>query len=316
VMLYGMSWIYGVTGSTDLSAIAAALGESESALRPVVLPALILMMAGLAFQVAAVPFHQWAPDVYEGAPTPVTAFLSVGPMLAGFALLVRVLLTALPAGLGNLAVDWRVLLMALAVLTMTTGNLVALWQQNIKRLLAYSSIAQAGYILIGLVAASPRGVVAALLYLIAYALSNLGALAAVIAFSNQAGSDDIEDYAGLSKRAPALALALMICLLSLGGVPPTAGFMGKLYLLSAAIEKGLLWLAVVGVINSVISLAYYWKIIHALYVAPAQTEEPVRTSSTLAAALGMTVAGVLIIGIFPGPILALIQVAAQTFFGG
>jgi NADH-quinone oxidoreductase subunit N len=199
---------------------------------------------------------------------------------------------------------------------MTTGNLVALWQQNVKRLLAYSSIAQAGYILIGLVAASPRGVIAALLYLIAYALSNLGALAAIIAFSNQTVCDDIEDYAGLSKRAPALALALMICLLSLGGVPLTAGFMGKLHLLAAAIEKGLLWLAVVGMVNSVISLAYYWKIIHALYIAPAQTEEPVRTSSTLAAALGMTVAGVLIIGIFPGPILTLIQVAAQTFFGG
>ncbi|MEE9615390.1 MAG: NADH-quinone oxidoreductase subunit N, partial [Anaerolineae bacterium] len=156
-MLYGMSWLYGATGSTDLSAIAAALGDTESALRAVVLPALIMMMAGFACKMAAVPFHQWAPDAYEGAPTPVAAFLSVGPTLAGFALLVRVSLTALPASLENLAVDWRVLLMAMAVLTMTAGNLVALWQTNVKRLLAYSSIAQAGYALIGVVAASEAG---------------------------------------------------------------------------------------------------------------------------------------------------------------
>jgi len=315
MMLYGMSWFYGLTGSTDLNGIAAALRETENTMRPIILPALIFVMAGFAFKIGAVPFHQWAPDVYEGAPTPVTAFLSVGPMIGGFAVILRVLLTALPMDLVNLAMDWRTLLMAIATLTMTVGNLVALWQQNIKRLLAYSSIAQAGYMLIGVVAASPRGVTATLLYLIAYVLSNLGAFAAVIAFSNHTGSDAIEDYAGLSRRAPTLALALIICLLSLGGIPPTAGFIGKLYLFSAAIEKGLLWLAVVGVINSVISLAYYWKIIRAMYIAPPRTEETLRTSSTLTVALGVTVAGVLIVGAFPGPLLALIQAAARTFFG-
>jgi NADH-quinone oxidoreductase subunit N len=315
VMLYGMSWVYGLTGSTDLSDIAAFLRESENTLRPVILPALIFVAAGFAFQIGAVPFHQWAPDAYEGAPTPATAFLSVGPMIGGFAVILRVMLTALPVDLGILSMDWRALLMAMATLTMTAGNLVALWQQNVKRLLAYSSIAQAGYMLIGVVAASPRGVTATWLYLIAYALSNLGAFAAVIAFSNQTGSDAIEDYAGLSKRAPALALALIICLLSLGGVPLTAGFIGKLYLFSAALEKGLLWLAVVGVLNGVISLSYYWKIIRAMYIVPAQTEEPLRTSPTLAVALGMTVASVLVVGIFPGPLLALIQATAQTFFG-
>jgi len=317
MMLYGMSWVYGATGSTDLGTIAAVLGESESALRPVVLPALILMMAGFACKVAAVPFHQWAPDAYEGAPTPVSAFLSVGPTLAGFALLVRVSLTALPAGLENLAVDWRVLLMALAVLTMTVGNLVALWQTNVKRLLAYSSIAQSGYALIGVVAASEAGVTAVLLHLAAYTLANVGTFAVVLAVSEQGGSDDIEEYAGLSQRAPLLALALLLCLLSLGGIPPLAGFAGKLYLSYAAMGEGVRGLAAVGLVNSVISLAYYWKIIRAMYIAPAQkAAEPLRTSSTLAVALGVTVAGVLIVGTFPGPLLALIQVAAQTFFGG
>jgi NADH-quinone oxidoreductase subunit N len=315
-MLYGMSWFYGLTGSTDLNSIAAALMETETSLRPIILPALILVVAGFAFKIGAVPFHQWAPDAYEGAPTPVTAFLSVGPKIAGFALIVRVMLTALPMDLANLAMDWRTLLMAISVLTMTVGNLVALWQQNIKRLLAYSSIAQAGYILIGVVAASPRGVTAVLLYLAAYALTNLGAFAAVIAFSNQTGSDAIEDYAGLSKRAPVLALVLIICLLSLGGIPPTAGFVGKLWLFSAALEEGLLWLAIIGVINSIISLSYYWKVIRAMYLRPTQAEDRLITSPALAVALGVTAVGVLIVGAFPSPLLALIQAAAPTFFGG
>jgi NADH-quinone oxidoreductase subunit N len=319
VMLYGMSWLYGLTGSTDLSGIATTLVEKESSLRLVVLPALILMVAGFAFKIGAVPFHQWAPDAYEGAPTPVTAFLSVGPKLAGFAVIVRVLLTALPVDdLEMLALDWRGLLVALSALTMTVGNLIALWQRNIKRLLAYSSIAQAGYILIGVVAASQRGVTAVGLYLAAYALTNLGAFAVVIAFSNQTGSDEIEDYAGLSKRAPALALVLIICLLSLGGIPPTAGFIGKLYLFSAAIEEGgvVFGLAIVGVINSVISLSYYWKIMRAMYLVPAETDERVTTSPALAVALGIAVTGVLAIPVFANPLLALIQAAAPTFFGG
>jgi NADH-quinone oxidoreductase subunit N len=323
-MLYGMSWFYGLTGSTDLNGIAVALRENESILRPIILPALILVVAGLAFNVAAVPFHQWAPDTYEGALAPVTAFLSVGPMLAGFALLVRVLLTALPLDLANLALDWRTLLMAISTLTMTVGNLVALWQTNIKRLLAYSSIAQAGYILIGVVAASHQGVIATLLYLTAYVLSNLGVFAAIIAFSNQAGSDDvemIEDYAGLSKRAPALALALIICLLSLGGIPPLAGFTGKLYLFSVAIEEGLLWLAVVGVINSVISLACYWKVIRAMYIhiyvdiAPPQEPEALPVGGTLAVALGLIIIGVFVLGLCPTPLLELLQNGAAVFFG-
>ncbi|MGD8997896.1 MAG: NADH-quinone oxidoreductase subunit N, partial [Anaerolineae bacterium] len=316
VMLYGMSWFYGLTGSTDLQEISRRLMEMGGSVRPIVLPALILTVAGFAFKIAAVPFHQWAPDAYEGAPTPVTAFLSVGPKIAGFAVILRVLMTALPLGLVDLATDWRTLLMAISAVTMTVGNLTALWQENIKRMLAYSSIAQAGYILIGVVAASPRGTTAVLLYLAAYALTNLGAFAAVIAFFNQTGSDAIEDYAGLSQRAPGVAVVLIICLLSLTGIPPTAGFVGKLWLFSAAIEQGLVWLAAVGVINSVISLSYYWKVIRAMYLVPAQTEERLTTSSTLAVALGVTVAGVLIVGAFPGPLVLLIQAAAPSLFGG
>ena len=315
-MLYGMSWIYGATGSTDLSAIAAALGEAESALRPVVLPALILMMAGFACKMAAVPFHQWAPDAYEGAPTPVAAFLSVGPTLAGLALLVRVSLTALPAGLENLAVDWRVLLMAMAVLTMTAGNLVALWQTNVKRLLAYSSIAQAGYALIGVVAASEAGVTAVLLHLAAYALANVGAFAVVFAVSEQSGSGDVEEYAGLSQRAPLLTLALLLCLLSLGGIPPLAGFTSKLYLSYAAIGEGLPGLAVVGLINSVISLACYWKVIRAMYITPPRETSAFPVASTLALVLGLAIIGLFALGLCPTPLLRLLQSGAAVFFGG
>ncbi len=315
MMLYGASWFYGLTGSTGLREIAAALIAAEDTLRPALLPALIFVIAGLAYKIAAVPFHQWAPDAYEGAPPPVAAYLSVGPVVGGFAVTMRLLLTALPVDLADLALDWRTLLIAISALTMTVGNLVALRQRNIKRLLAYSSIAQVGYLLVGLVVASPRGVTAALFYLVAYALSNLGAFAVVITFANQTGSGEIADYAGLSARAPLLAIGLTICLFSLAGLPVTAGFVGKWRLLFAAIEQGLLWLSIIGALNSAIALAGYWRVIRAVYLTPAQVEEPVSASPTLAIALGMTVAGVLLIGVMPGPLMALVQAAAPVFFG-
>ncbi len=316
VMAYGLSWFYGLTSSSDLGTIADALLEMESSVRLIALPALILMTVGFAFKIAAAPFHQWAPDVYEGDPTPVTAFLSVGPPVAGFAVIVRVFMTLIPQEMVELTMDWRSLLMATAVVTMTLGNLVALGQKNIKRLLAYSSIAQAGYMLIGAVTASPRGLTAMLLYLVAYVLANLGTFAAILIFARRTESYAIEDYAGLSEYAPAAGLVLTICLLSLGGIPPTAGFMGKLWLFSAAIEEGLLWLAIIGVINNIISLSYYWKIIRAIYFTPPQENEQAATPPTLAAALGATAIGVLAVGILPGPLLALLQTAAPVFFGG
>ena len=316
MMLYGMSWLYGLTGATDLEGIATALIGTQEAVRPVVLPVLVLVLAGFGFKIGAVPFHQWAPDAYEGAPTPITAFLSVGPKIGGFALILRFMLTMLPDELASLGLDWQALLMAISAVTMTLGNLVALFQTNIKRLLAYSSIAQAGYILIGVVAASSLGVAAVLLYLAAYALTNLGAFAVIITFSNQTGSDTIDDYAGLHKRAPGLALIMLICLLSLGGIPPTAGFVGKLYLFSSALERGLILLAVVGVLNSVISLSYYWKVMRAMYLMPSEEEEKISVSPLLGVALGITLVGVFVVGLFPGPLLRFLEMAAQTFFVG
>jgi NADH-quinone oxidoreductase subunit N len=315
MMLYGLSWFYGLTGSTDLVTIAAALREAETALRPILLPALILITAGLAAKAAAAPFHQWAPDVYEGAPTPVAAFLSVGPVIASFAAMTRILLTALPADLASLAVDWRTLLVTLAALTMTVSNLVALWQQNIKRFLAYLSIAQTGYLLIGVAACSPQGVTAMLFALFAYALSNLAAFAAVTALSNHTGSYAIEDYAGAHKWAPELAWSLLLCLLSLAGIPPTAGFVGRLHLFSAAIEKGLLWLTAVGVINSVISLAGTWKVIRVLFAAYGQTEERLAIPPALGVALGIAVTGIFASVILANPLLTLLRAAAQALFG-
>jgi NADH-quinone oxidoreductase subunit N len=315
-MLYGMSWLYGITGTTDLVGISQGLMVVEESMRVLLFVVMVLLSAGFAFKIGAVPFHQWAPDAYEGAPTPATAFISVAPKIGGFALILRVMLTMVPrTEFWNMAGD---LWVSIAVLTMTIGNLVALWQSNVKRLLAYSSIAQAGYILIGVVAISPRGVAAVLLYLLAYALTNLGAFAAVVAFSNQTGSDEIEDYAGLHKRAPGMALVMLVCLLSLAGIPPTAGFFGKLYLFSAAIEQPspiLSLLAIVGVINSVISLAYYWKVIRAMYFLSSDEEERLPVSLSLNVALGVALAGVLLLTVFLSPLFNLLEVAARTFFG-
>lgn len=325
VMIFGLSWIYGVTGTTDLLQVATALdtrevfrypllGETaEVILRPIVLPALIMIGGGLSFKIAAAPFHQWAPDVYEGAPTPVTALISVGPKIAGFAVLVRFTMIMLPLDL-QVAWDWQRLLMAISVLTMFVGNLTALWQTNVKRLLAYSSVAQAGYILMGLVAATPRGITAVLLYLLSYLLSNLGAFAAVIAFTNETGSETIEDYAGLHQRSPLLAVALLISLLSLVGIPSTSGFIGKLWLFSSVIESGFVWLGVIAVINSAISLGYYWKILRVIYMELPPEEGTFLPKGSLLVGIILTMAGVLLLGLFPEIVLDFLDVAARTFF--
>ena len=269
VMLYGLTLLFGLTGSADLDAMARALTNANAEARALAPPALVL--AGLGFKIALVPFHQWAPDAYEGAPTPVTAFLSVGPKAAGFAVLARVLITAFPA----FQPQWTVLLAALALVTMTVGNLAALWQTNVKRVLAYSSIAQAGYILIGLVAYAPAsreafaGLNGVLLFLFAYLFANLGAFAAVVAVEDVTGSAEVNVFAGLIRRAPALALALFIFLLSLIGIPPTAGFVGKLLVFGAALERGYAWLALAGVANSVVSVYYYYRVIREMFFAPA-----------------------------------------------
>ncbi len=312
MMLYGLSWFYGVAGSTDLAAIASALGESGVALRPLLLPPLVLLVAGFAAKVALAPFHQWAPDVCEGTTAPVVALFAVAPALVGFAGLTRLLVTMLPVGVSELSIDGRTLLITLAVLSMTAGNLVALWQGNVKRFLAYFGIAQAGYLLVGLVAASPRGVTAVLLSLAACVLGDLGALAAVLALFEHTGSYEIDDYAGMHRRAPELAWPLLLCLLSLAGLPPLAGFVGRLYLFSAAVEGGLLWLAVVGVVNSVVSLACVWKIARVLFVAEPRAAGRLAVPPMLMVALGIAVTGVFALAIFADPILVLFQSAAEA----
>jgi proton-translocating NADH-quinone oxidoreductase chain N len=312
VMLYGMSFLYGLSGTTDLRAIATFFASPSAAAGPrwAALAAGVLLFAGLGFKVAAVPFHQWAPDAYEGAPTPVTAFLSVGPKAAGFAVLLRVLVLALPV----FREDWTTLLGIVAVLTMTLGNVVAILQKNIKRMIAYSSIAQAGYMLIGLAALGPShyGMQGVLIYLFVYLFANLGLFAVVIAFFNATGSDQIEDYAGLARRSPWLAGGLAIFFLSLVGIPPTAGFPGKLLIFASAIREELYVLAAIGVLNGVISLYYYFNVVrHAFFMSPKE-EGGVAIQPSLRVVLLLCMVLVLLIGVFPQPLIRLVQTAAAA----
>jgi NADH:ubiquinone oxidoreductase subunit 2 (subunit N) len=310
IMLYGFSLFYGATGTIDLAGIASALATGSVAVRWLVYPATIMTLVGLGFKIALVPFHQWAPDAYEGAPTPVTAFLSVGPKAVGFGVLIRFLLTALP----DFQVDWMALLAGMAIVTMFLGNLVALWQTNVKRMLAYSSIAQAGYMLIGLAALAPQaqswttGLNGLLLYLFAYLFANLGAFAVVIAVENRTGSAELPAFAGLMRRCPWLAIAMFIFLLSLIGIPPTGGFMGKLFVFGAAIQRQMILLAVVGIINSVISVYYYYTIMREMFFTEGDAE-PMAIGLPLQLAVAITAVVVLVIGLYAEPF---IQLATQS----
>ncbi|MBM4424136.1 MAG: NADH-quinone oxidoreductase subunit N [Chloroflexi bacterium] len=269
VMLYGFSLLFGYTGETNLYAIAQSLKNGDVPTATAIAIALMIAV-GVGFKVALVPFHFWTPDVYEGAPTPVTAFLSVASKSAGFAVLVRVFLIALDPG----ATQWSPLMTAMAAVTMTLGNFLALPQRNIKRLLAYSSIAHAGYAMLGIVALSKDGLAATMFYLLAYVFTNLAAFTVVILFSRVAGSDEIADYAGLSRRSPGLALAMLVAFLSLGGMPPLAGFISKFFVFAAAVQSNLIWLAMVGIINSIIGLYYYLIVLKVVYVKPAPEGAP------------------------------------------
>jgi NADH-quinone oxidoreductase subunit N len=278
-----------------------------------VFPAMIMALAGLGFKIALVPFHQWSPDAYEGAPTPVTAFLSVGPKAAGFAVLMRFLLTALPA----FQVDWAAVLAGVAIVTMSLGNLVALWQTNVKRLLAYSSIAQAGYMLIGLAALAPHaeswttGLNGLLLYLFAYLFTNLGAFAVVIAVENRTGSANIPDFAGLIRRSPFLAVTMFVFLLSLIGIPPTGGFLGKLFVFGAAIQRQMILLAVVGIVNSVVSVYYYYAIMRQMFFGETGDAGPISITSPLKAVVAVNVLVVLGIALYAEPFIRLATESVQ-----
>lgn len=297
VLLYGMALIYGLTGSTHLADISAALGGEGSRVAGL-LVAVGLIGAGFAFKIASVPFHMWAPDVYEGAPTPVTAYLSVASKAAGFAVILRVFATAFgePSWLAD---DWQLMWGVLAVVTMTVGNVIALRQTNIKRLLAYSGIAQAGYLMVGIAAGTEGGQSAIMFFLLVYAFANLGAFITVIAISNKTGSDEIDDFSGMIRRAPVLALVLGVCLISLTGIPPTAGFMGKLLVFKSAMDEGLLWLVVFGTVNSVVAAFYYFKVIKAMFLGAPKSLEAVPSSSPLRLTLVVSSIGVLLLGVYP-----------------
>jgi proton-translocating NADH-quinone oxidoreductase chain N len=322
VMLYGMSLLYGATGTTDLAGIAAAFrGKAQGELVWLGVPALILLLAGFGFKASLVPFHQWAPDTYEGAPTPVTAFLSTASKAAGFAILMRVFLVAL----APLQSEWIALLIAVSVLTMTVGNLTALRQTNVKRLLAYSSIAQAGYILIGVAAvvgagvgASPaptfNGINGVLIYLFAYLFTNVGAFAVVTAIETATGKVELKDYAGLIRRSPWLAGLLLIFLLSLAGIPPTGGFLGKFYVFGAAVQRQMWGLLAIAAVNSVVAAFYYLNVVRYMFFAPAEADAgPIRVAWPLQVSLGITAVLTLLLGLAPGPLIAWAAKSVQLF---
>jgi NADH-quinone oxidoreductase subunit N len=297
VMLYGFSLLYGLAGETNLYRLAAAYQAGQ--LSPVVLVgSAVLILVGFGFKVAAVPFHFWTPDVYEGAPTPITAFISTASKAAGFAVLLRVMLAVFP----SITTEWTGILAGLATATMTLGNLLAIWQKNIKRLLAYSSIAHAGYAIIGVVALSQLGAASTVFYLAAYVVTNLTAFAVVILFARSAGSEEIADYAGLSRRSPGLALVLLVALLSLAGMPPLAGFVAKFYVFAAAVRSGWIWLAFVGVLNAIVGLYYYMTILKVVYLYRSDHEnEAIKIPAAYAFALALCVAAILVIGTASAP---------------
>ncbi|MBI4115912.1 MAG: NADH-quinone oxidoreductase subunit N [Candidatus Omnitrophica bacterium] len=302
VMLFGMSILFGLTGSIDLNMIQARLLTAPVS-QALVVATILLMMVGLGFKISMAPFHMWAPDVYEGAPTPVTAFLTVGPKALGFAIILRILHTSFL----ELQSEWSVFLSVLSMLTMTIGNVIAISQTNIKRLLAYSSIAQAGYILIGLAVSNVIGVQGVLVYLIAYALTNLGAFLCVIIVSNHFGNDEIESYAGLSEKSPFLAFCLTLFLLSLAGIPPLAGFIGKYFVFASAIEGKFFTLAVVAALNSAVAAFYYFKVVRLMYLVPAETKEPLDHPIPLFLALIITLAGIIVMGVWPSPFIEFVS---------
>jgi NADH-quinone oxidoreductase subunit N len=276
-LLYGIALLYGATGTTGLGRMATFLSDSPLQANPLLIVGVVLLLVGFGFKVAAVPFHMWTPDAYEGAPTSVTAFMSVGAKAAGFAALLRVALKVL----GDIHIDWAPLLAWVAILTMTVGNVTALLQTNLKRMLAYSSIAHAGYVLVAVVAGGPAGASAALFYLVVYSVTNLGAFGVLTLLGReQEERVQIADLAGLGFRRPLLGIAMTVFMLSLGGIPPTAGFMGKVYVFGVALQAHQIPLVIVGMLNSVISVFYYLRVTVAMYMEEPQGE-PVQISWAL-----------------------------------
>jgi NADH-quinone oxidoreductase subunit N len=293
IMVFGISLIYGETGTIVFPELAAS--------RPVLTGGLVIgflcVLVGLGFKIGAAPFHNWIPDIYQGAPTPITAYLSIAPKAAAFAIVLRIFFSTF----AEFKPEWVWLVIGMAALSMTYGNIVAIAQTDIKRLLAYSGIAQIGNILIGLAAGTKMGGEAVLFYLLTYLVANLGAFAVIIVFSNLTGSDRIEDYSGLGRRSPLLAAAMLVFLLSLAGVPPLAGFIGKIYVFAAAMREGLVILVIIGLINIVISMYYYLVIVKKIYIAEPTDRRPIPVSGPMKAVVYATVAGTVVLGVYPKP---------------
>jgi NADH-quinone oxidoreductase subunit N len=318
ILLFGISWTYGITGTTRIDEIGPALASAN--VGPAMLVAIGMLTVGATFKVAAVPFHYWTPDAYQGAPTPITGFLSVGPKLGAFALLIRLFAEAL----GPIRADWLVVMALLAVLTMTGGNIVALTQRNVKRMLAYSAIAHSGYILAGLAAFAAAGSAAVqqesiesiLFYVAGYSVMNIAAVAVVGMLQRDTSRfGGLNSFAGLGLRAPGRAAAMAILLLSLTGIPPTVGFFSKWYVLLATVDANLTWLAVLIVLNAALAAFYYLRVIVYMYMRePEDDPAPIESSGFGTLALALSVVGVLVLGIFPGVILDVLKVSAGSLF--
>ncbi|MBI5740942.1 MAG: NADH-quinone oxidoreductase subunit N [Nitrospirae bacterium] len=305
-LLYGISLTYGLTGTTNLKEIAASLQALNIADSPIVFLGLIFLIVSFGFKIALVPFHMWAPDVYEGAPTSITAFMSVGPKAAGFAVLGRVLFEAF----GSMHVQWNAVLIPLAVITMAAGSVIALAQSNIKRMLAYSSIAHAGYMLLGIIAGTPGGLTSTVNYLMIYTFMNIGAFAVIIMLRREGfQGESIDDYMGLAKGHPLAAALMLIFMFSLTGIPPTAGFIGKFYVFMEAINSGHTNLAIIAVIFSVISAFFYLRIVMYMYMKDPKEDVVLTTSYSMNFALAITAVMVLVIGVFPSLLLDLVRVS-------
>ena len=314
ILLYGFALLYGLTGTTDLIGIANSIKAGVQNGNVLVLIASILILAGFGFKISAVPFHMWAPDIYEGAPTPATAFFSAGSKAAGFAALLRVFITG---GLGQVNLTSLITIVSIiAVLTMTLGNLVAAVQTNVKRMMAYSSIAQVGYILVGFAASisgqNSDGSSAVLFFILVYVLTNLGAFAGIIALANATGGEKIEDFRGLAKRAPLLSAGTALCLLSLSGIPPMAGFVSKVFIFSAAWSQGLSWLVVIALINTVVSLVYYGRLVKVMYFDAPLKEDHLTTPIGLSSSIALTTAALVVITFAAQVVLLIANPAANS----
>jgi NADH-quinone oxidoreductase subunit N len=330
LMLYGMSLLYGITTTNTTYAGTNLYGLGEIVLNSqplspeangVLLIAAALIIVGFGFKISAVPFHFWTPDVYEGSPTPFTAFVSTASKAAGFAVFMRVFTSGMvgftPGSLGEpgQSTAWWPMLVSMAIITMTIGNFAAIYQRNIKRMLAYSSIAQAGYAMIGLVTFTPDGSGAAMFYLLMYVFTNVAAFGVIVIISNVSKSNEMEDLYGLNKRSPYLALVMLFALLSLGGIPPTAGFVGKFFIFKAAVDAGYWWLALVGILNAFVALYYYLNVVKYMYLYDSdQQEVAIPVSRGAWVGLGLSTIVIIVLGVYAGPAFEWTREAAVAFF--